>query len=198
MDLIVCDEVTTQLGISLESHLVDWDTGIADLANNNYDFVHYVMHLSAGSLYARYYRDFCGPVGAFSHVGDYRNPELTSLIESLDTAATADQQPIANQIQTIIGENMPNIPLGSHPEWYIYNTKYWTGWPNGDHPFLLDGPYEGPTSIAQVQKILLMLEPAGVTPTPTGWPVEYTYAAVAIVVIVILIILGYALMRRRK
>jgi peptide/nickel transport system substrate-binding protein len=196
MDLIVCDEVTTQLGISLESHLVDWDTGIADLANNNYDFVHYVMHLSAGSMYARYYRDFCGPVGAFSHVGDYRNPELTSLIESLDTAAPADQQPIANQIQTIIGEQMPNIPLGSHPEWYIYNTKYWTGWPNGDHPFLLDGPYEGPTNIAQVQKILLMLEPAGVT--PTGWPAEYTYAAVAIVVIIILIILGYALMRRRK
>ena len=196
IDLVICDEVTKGLGITLTSKLVDWNTGIADLGSNNFDFVDYVMHLSAGSMYARYYRDFCGDVGAFSHVGDYRNPELTSLISSLDIAAPADQQAIANQIQTIIGENMPNIPIATHPEWYIYNTKYWTGWPNEDKPFLLDGPYEGSTNIAQVQKILLMLEPAGVT--PTGWPVEYTYAAVAIVVIVILIILGYALMRKRK
>jgi peptide/nickel transport system substrate-binding protein len=198
IDLVICNEVTKGLGITLTSNLVDWNTGIADLGSNNFDFVDYVMHLSAGSMYARYYRDFCGDVGAFSHVGDYRNPELTSLISSLDTAAPADQQAIANQIQTIIGENMPNIPIATHPEWYIYNTKYWTGWPNEDNPFLLDGPYEGSTNIAQVQKILLMLEPTGVTSTPTGWPVEYIYAAVAVVVIVILIILGYALMRKRK
>jgi ABC-type oligopeptide transport system substrate-binding subunit len=159
IDVIICDAVTNTLGIKLETNFSDYSTYLAKMDAMDFDLVHYCMELSSGNMYQRYSQIFTGPVGAGSHYGDYRNPQLDTLICSLETvpASSQAQHNIANQIQEIIGSNLPVIPVAGHPNWYIYNEKYWIGWPNQDNPLLPAGPYGTSMYDANLHAILLGL-----------------------------------------
>ncbi|HLE75818.1 MAG TPA: ABC transporter substrate-binding protein [Candidatus Bathyarchaeia archaeon] len=201
-----------EIGITMTQKVVDWGTNDADAHAFNYDFMHFVMHAATGSMYDRYYQMFVGTDYYWNHYGDYRNPELTELIRQLDITAGTAQQAVADDILTIIGEEMPIIPFGGHPNWYQCNTKYWLGFSNKEtNQILPAGPFGGTATSALLQTVVLGLtanpDAPGASPTPTatptatptvGIPPEYTYAAVAIVVIVVVVVLGYALMKRRK
>jgi len=110
--------------------VVDWGTSDADGHAFNYDFMHFVMHSSSGSMFDRYYQMFVGTDYYWNHYGDYRNPTLVDLIGQLDVTAGAAQQAVADQILTIIGTDMPIIPFGGHPNWYQFNIMYWLGFSN--------------------------------------------------------------------
>ena len=170
IDVFAADMIGGLLGIPIETYFPDYGTYEAKMNTLDFDFVHYVMHWGVnGDLYERYAQMFTGEVSAYGHYGDYRNPELEDLLENLDTvpAGTAAQQDIADQIQEIVGQEMPMIPLAGHPDWYIYSNQYWRGWPNErDNPFLAASPYGGTSQTTNLHKIILGLA-AAVGPCPT-------------------------------
>jgi len=86
-------------------------------------------------MYDRYHQMFVGTDYYWNHYGDYRNPELVDLVRQLDITTGAAQQAVAEQILTIIGQEMPIILFGGYPNWYQYNTMYWLG-------FLQQGGHE--------------------------------------------------------
>ena len=160
IDVFAVDQIGSFLDISIETYFPDYGTYEAKMNDMDFDFVHYVMHWGLnGDMYERYAQMFTGPVGCYGHYGDYRNPELEDLLDSLDTvpAGSAEQQNIANQIQEIVGREMPMIPLAGHPDWYIYSDQYWTGWPNEYNPFLAASPYGGTSQVANLHTIILGL-----------------------------------------
>jgi len=170
MDVFAADMIGSLLGISIETYFPDFGTYTAKMDTMDFDFVHYVMHWGPnGDLFQRYDQMFRGDyVGAWGHYGGYRNLQLNDLLDQLDTepAGSPEQQNIANQIQEIIGQELPMIPLAGHPNWYIYSNQYWRGWPNEANPFLACGPYGGSSVTTNLHQIVLMLEPA-VGPCPT-------------------------------
>jgi peptide/nickel transport system substrate-binding protein len=203
IDALACSMIKS-LGITMTQKVVDWGTNDADGHAFNYDFMHFVMHTSSGSMFDRYYQLFVGTDYYWNHYGDYRNPELVDLIGQLDITAGTEQQAVADQILTILGEEMPIIPFGGHPNWYQYNDMYWLNFSNRvDNQILPAGPFGGTATSALMQTVALGLTANPEAPPPTGTtgagiPVEYMYAAVVIVAIVIVVAVGYMLMRRGK
>jgi hypothetical protein len=179
--------------------------------------MHFVMHQANGAMYDRYYQMFVGTDYYWNHYGDYRNPDLVELIRQLDVTAGSEQQAVADQILTIIGEEMPIIPFGGHPNWYQYNTMYWLGFSNKDNNQILPaGPFGGTATSGLMQTVVLGLtaNPEATpeeTPTPTpavsptespavtaaALPMEYI-VAIVVVVVVVIAIAAVVLRKRRK
>lgn len=170
-DAIACYAVRTGLGINLQSVLLGsgWSTEYVDrmnyvMGNSSFDFADYCMEGALNNnLYERYTQFFTGSYeGTWNHYGSYRNPTLTALIYSLDTvtAGSQAQKDIANQIFEIVGNDLPLIPEGGHPNWYIYSTKYWMGFADQySNPLAPAGPYIGSANIAALQLAIWRLIP---------------------------------------
>jgi len=215
IDALACSMIKS-IGITMTQKVVDWGTNEADGHAFNYDFMHFVMHSSTGTMYDRYFQMFGNQTDYYwNHYGDYRNPELQELIRQLDITTGAAQQAVADQILTIIGENMPIIPFGGHPNWYQYNILYWVGFSNKAayqvkmqnvtvnvqvNQILPAGPFGGTATSALMQTVVLGLTASPLAPAeaPAAIPMEYVYAAVVIIAIVIVVVVGYILMKRRK
>jgi hypothetical protein len=167
VDRVVCDLVQKNLGINLQSAPISVACmGYIDemnyvMGNSSFDFATYCMEIGVNSnLYERYTQFFTGYEGCWSHYGSYRNPTLTALISSLDTATGQAKQNIANQIETIVGTDLPIIPMGGHPQWYIYSDKYWTGFPEQySSPLMPATPYVFSANIAALQMGIWRLHP---------------------------------------
>jgi hypothetical protein len=172
IDALGCSMIRNSLGITMTQKVVDWGTNDADGHSFNYDFMHFVMHSSTGTMYDRYYQMFVGTDYYWNHYGDYRNPDLVELIRQLDITSGAAQQTVANNILTIIGTNMPIIPFGGHPNWYQYNTMYWVGFSNKvTNPILPAGPFGGTATSGLMQTVVLGLS--------ARTPVTYSNIAVS-------------------
>jgi len=199
IDALACSMIKS-IGITMTQKVVDWGTNDADAHAFNYDFMHFVMHSSTGTMYDRYFQMFGNQTDYYwNHYGDYRNPELQELIRQLDVTVGAAQQAVADQIITIIGTEMPIIPFGGHPNWYQYNTMYWLNFSNKeDNPILPAGPFGGTATSGLMQAVMLGLTANPEAPEePAAIPMEYVYAGIAVVVIVIVVVAGYMLMRKR-
>jgi hypothetical protein len=171
-DSIVCYSVQQSLGINLVSDLLGppgWSPEYVDRmnyvkGNSSFDFADYCMEGALdNNMFERYTQFFTGSYeGTWNHYGSYRNPTLTTLIASLDTvpAGSQAQQNIANQIEQIVGSNIPIIPEGGHPNWYIYSDKYWIGFADQySNPLLPCGPYIGRANLADLQLGIWRLHP---------------------------------------
>lgn len=65
----------------------------------------------------------------------YVNPELDAALDAFNTTTDpAQQAEYMNQIQYIIGEDMPLLNVFNNPQWYEYSTRRFTGWFNADNP----------------------------------------------------------------
>jgi peptide/nickel transport system substrate-binding protein len=161
IDALACSMIKNSLGITMTQKVVDWGTNDADGHAFNYDFMHFVMHSSTGTMYDRYYQMFVGTDYYWNHYGDYRNSTLVELIRQLDVTSGAAQQTVADKILAILGTDMPIIPFGGHPNWYQYNTMYWTGFSNkASNPILPAGPFGGTATSALMQAVVLNLSPS--------------------------------------
>jgi peptide/nickel transport system substrate-binding protein len=172
IDALGCSMIKNSLGITMTQKVVDWGTNDADGHSFNYDFMHFVMHSSTGTMYDRYYQMFVGTDYYWNHYGDYRNPDLVELIRQLDITSETAQQTVADNILTIIGTDMPIIPFGGHPNWYQYNTMYWVGFSNkATNPILPAGPFGGTATSGLMQTVVLGLSARA--------PVTYSNIAVS-------------------
>jgi peptide/nickel transport system substrate-binding protein len=74
----------------------------------------------------------------------YSNPELDKLLDSFyQTSDEAEQRKIMDQVQMIIGRDLPYVAVFNNPLWYEYSTKRFTGWFNADNPVARPVVYGG-------------------------------------------------------
>jgi ABC-type transport system substrate-binding protein len=157
IDALACSQLKN-LGITMTQKVADWGTNDEDGHSFNYNFMHYVMHTSTGTMFDRYYQMFVGTDHYWNHYGDYRNATLVDLLRQLDTTTGTAQQAVADQILAIIGTDMPIIPFGGHPNWYQYNSLYWVGFSNkATNQILPAGPFGGTSTSALLQSVVLGL-----------------------------------------
>ena len=74
----------------------------------------------------------------------YSNPELDKLLDSFyQTSDEAEQHKIMDEVQMIIGRDLPYVAVFNNPLWYEYSTKRFTGWFNADNPVARPVVYGG-------------------------------------------------------
>lgn len=179
------------------------DSGQYDAAINNFG------SFATPSPYNLYYWAFAATPGIWTgNHGRYNNTKLKSLIQQLGQVAPLPEnegkiKSILRDIQKILLDEMPALPLWYNGYWFLASQKYWTGWPTVNNPYGVPTIWNGQWQHGGLL-VLLNLKPvsaAAAPATPTapsqgGLPVELV---IAIVVIVILaVVLAYYFMAMRK
>ena len=201
MDQVAAAAFSSKLDIQTQVEFISgWGTVQVRMNNYNFDFANMVMSGQINmNMYERYFQMFSPDSasaggGVNAPLGGWYNQDFIDGIEELDThpADSAAQWAVANELQTILGDEMPVIPLAGHADWQIYSTTYWTGWPNSvTNPMLPSSPFAGATQNANLLAIIFGLNATGATtPPPAG---DYTLilvgAGVAILAVAVVIVL---------
>lgn len=67
----------------------------------------------------------------------YSNPELDKVFDDYRRAATDDdRKKLFDQVQVIVADNLPVVPVFNGPTWYQFSTKRFTGWVTKDEPVM--------------------------------------------------------------
>src|SRR5690606_19319307 len=84
----------------------------------------------------------------------WENAELMELLGQYTQVSDADEQKaIMDEIQMIVAEAMPVIPVYNSPSFYQYNTSRFTGWASAEDP-----KYSPVVSNANPSRLLQLLD----------------------------------------
>jgi peptide/nickel transport system substrate-binding protein len=157
---LIADQVKETLGADAKVNTPDADTWWANKRTGEFDAI---MHWtdSGTTPYDLYSDSMDGRwllTGAEVdyNFGRYENPRATELLNTYATASNdADRTAALEEIQQIFVEEVPVIPVGTHPFLGEYNTRGYVGWPNEDDPYATADPVQVTAAM-----ILTKLKPA--------------------------------------
>ncbi|ADO41453.1 ABC transporter substrate-binding protein [Ketogulonicigenium vulgare] len=129
-------ETLTEAGLNVSMSTPDSAVWGADLIAGNYAMTLNAL-ASASNPYFPYRQtfnpdDFGRSRFAAPHWSD---EHMMELLNTYTTTQDADQQKaIMDEVQMIVAQNMPVIPVYNSPAFYQYNTTNFTGWFNAENP----------------------------------------------------------------
>ena len=201
MDQVAAQSFSSLLHINTQVEFISgWGTVQVRMNNFQFDLADMVMSGQINmNMYERYFQMFSPESssaggGVNAPLGGWYNQTFIDDIEELDTypAGSAEQWAVANEMQEILGQVMPVIPLAGHADWQIYSTTYWDNWPNSvTNPMLPSSPFAGTTQNANLLAIVFGLESTGATtpPPPGDNTLIYVGIGIAILAVVVVIVL---------
>jgi hypothetical protein len=204
MDAVAAQLFSSLLNIQTQVELISgWGTVQVRMNNFQFDLADMVMSGQINmNMYERYFQMFSPESssaggGVNAPLGGWYNQTFIDDIELLDTfpAGSAAQWAVANEMQEILGEVMPVIPLAGHADWQIYSTTYWENWPNSvTNPMLPSSPFAGTTQNANLLAIVFALNSTGAAPPPQG---DYTLLIVGVGIVILVVVVVIVLYKRR-
>jgi peptide/nickel transport system substrate-binding protein len=84
----------------------------------------------------------------------FSDPTVDALIEQYASASADEQHSIIVQLQKVMLDQVPVIPMTENVNWFQYNTKTFTGWPTESNPYALPAPY----AVPDLEQVLLHLK----------------------------------------
>jgi peptide/nickel transport system substrate-binding protein len=159
---LIATQVKNTLGADAKVATPDADTWTTNVATGNFDAV---LHWSgSGSNPWHIYDDVMN--GAYvdqaaggkvaDNFGRYNNPEANALLKQYAQASDeATRTDALNKIQKIFVEDVPAIPIGTHPQLAEYNTRTFTGWPSESDQYATADPTQ-PSAV----QVVMNLKPA--------------------------------------
>lgn len=156
---LVATQVKNTLGADAKVATPDANTWFGNLSSGNFDAA---LHWSgSGSNPWHIYDDVMN--GAYlqqasggqvsDNFGRYDNPTATALLQNYASASDdATRTDTLNQIQKIFVEDVPAIPIGTHPTLGEYNTRSFVGWPSEDDQYATADP-TAPSAVQVVMKL---------------------------------------------
>ncbi|SEB43701.1 peptide/nickel transport system substrate-binding protein [Paramicrobacterium humi] len=157
---LIADQVKKTLGADAKVDTPDADTWWAAKRSGDFDAI---MHWTdSGTTPYDLYSDTMD--GRWLLAGDdvdynfgrYKNDRATELLNTYATSASDDERTAAlEELQKIFVEDVPVIPVGTHPYLGEYNTRNYVGWPSEDDQYATADPTQ-----VTVPLILTKLKPA--------------------------------------
>ncbi|MGM1018210.1 MAG: ABC transporter substrate-binding protein [Actinomycetota bacterium] len=157
---LIADQVSETLGADAKVDTPDADTWWANKRSGDFDAI---MHWTdSGTTPYDLYSDTMD--GRWLVAGDevdynfgrYENERVTELLNTYATTADEDERTAAlYEIQTVFVEDVPVIPVGTHPYLGEYNTRGYVGWPSEEDQYATADPTQ-----VTVPLILTKLTPA--------------------------------------
>ena len=156
---LVATQVKNTLGADAKVATPDANTWFGNLSSGNFEAA---LHWSgSGSNPWHIYDDVMN--GAYlqqasggqvsDNFGRYDNPTATALLQKYASASDdATRTDTLNQIQKIFVEDVPAIPIGTHPTLGEYNTRSFVGWPSEDDQYATADP-TAPSAVQVVMKL---------------------------------------------
>jgi peptide/nickel transport system substrate-binding protein len=86
---------------------------------------------------------FGGNIGSTNYER-FKSPSTDALFNQYSSASQADQVNIIHQIQKVMVDQIPLIPVTEGVDWYQYDTSHFSGWPTQANPYAQPAPYQAP------------------------------------------------------
>jgi len=159
---LISTQVEKTLGADVKVATPDADTWTSNIATGNFDAaLHWTgsgsnpWHIYDDTMNGAYLDQEDGGQVA-DNFGRYDNPEATKLLQEYAAASDeATRKTLLDQIQKIFVEEVPAIPVGTHPQLAEYNTRNFTGWPSESNQYATADPTQ-PWAV----QVLMQLKPA--------------------------------------
>ena len=154
---LIADQVKKTLGADAKVATPDVDTWWAAKRAGNFDAI---MHWTDGGTtpYDLYSDTMDGRwllagKDVDYNFGRFKNDQVTQLLNTYATSSKADDRTAAlAQIEKIFVEQVPVIPVGTHPVLAEYNTRNYVGWPSESDQYATADPLS-PTAALIMTKL---------------------------------------------
>ncbi len=157
---LIAEELDAALGIEVNVDQPDW--GGWDAARQEGTFQAIIHWLEdTGNAYGLYTSTmdpkWIVDDRAQFNFGRFDDPAVTEALNTYANASSDEEREAALEVmQTAFVENVPAIPLGSHPLLGEYNTRNYVGWPEEGNLYASADPTQ-----PGIVQILTQLQPAG-------------------------------------
>jgi peptide/nickel transport system substrate-binding protein len=136
-----------EVGIDAVLETIDTPIWVERRQKGDFDLLFNLSTVGPGTPYASY-RDSMSkrtsaPTGtaATGNYGRFVSAEADTLLnEFAATSDLAKQKEIAAQLQKIFADQAPFIPLWPNPNYFIYSTSRFQGWPSAENPYAVGTP----------------------------------------------------------
>ena len=141
-----------QAGIELKAQNLESNAYFDKLFTGNFDLAYGSVNTSPGpspyyELRNSLHSGTTAPTGqtAAGDYGRYKNPALDALFDQYGaTSDSAKQHDLIKQVEAIVLEDVPIIPVTEGVAWYQYSTKDFAGWPTQQDPYAAPAPWNIP------------------------------------------------------
>jgi len=141
-----------QVGIEIKPDNLDAQAYFDKLFSGNFQLAYGSVNTSPGpspyyELRNSLHSATTAPIGqtAAGDYGRYKNPTLDGLFDQFgQTTDQAKQHDLMKQVEGIVLEDVPIIPVTEGVAWYQYSTRDFAGWPTKDDPFAAPAPWNLP------------------------------------------------------
>ncbi|NAZ24662.1 MAG: ABC transporter substrate-binding protein [Thermofilum sp.] len=198
------------VGINAEAVFPDFGAYVEQIDKGTYDAaINNFGSFAAPTPYQLYYWAYNATPGIWTgNMGRYQNAKLQQLITQLGKIPpdqTDKMKSVLRDIQQILLDEMPALPLWLNGYWFLASQKYWTGWPNENNPYAVPTNWNGQWQHGGLLVLLNLkpaTQPAQQQPQPTTQPTapagpDYTTIGIVIVVLVIIVITVYMFLRKK-
>jgi peptide/nickel transport system substrate-binding protein len=86
---------------------------------------------------------FGGNIGSTNYER-FKSPSTDALFNQYSAASPTQQVDIIHQIQKVMVDQVPLIPVTEGVDWYQYDTSHFGGWPTQSNPYAQPSPYQAP------------------------------------------------------
>lgn len=141
-----------QLGIELKPQNMDSNAYFDKLFSGNFDLAYGSLNTSPGPTPYYELRNTLASattaaIGATAagDYGRYSNPAADALFDQFGaTTDSGKQHDLIRQVEAIMLEDVPVIPITEGVAWYQYSTKDFAGWPTPQDPYAAPAPWNLP------------------------------------------------------
>jgi peptide/nickel transport system substrate-binding protein len=150
-----------QAGIELKPENLSSDDYDSKLFNGQFDLAYYAETGGPTPYYEFRQWLFSGntaPIGqtASTNFERYSDPATDALLNAYgSTTDPATQHQIVGQLEQIMLQQVPVIPITESVDWFQYDTTHFTGWPTPQNQFALPAAFQVP----DMGQVLLHLQP---------------------------------------
>ncbi len=151
-------EQYAKIGIEIVPQGVSFESWIASRGSG--DFTVTITSVNIGqtpfdmykSMMSSEYSVDSGPV--ISNFGRFYNDDADAALAAYaSTADKAAQQEALDNLQKIMVEEVPTIPMFQSPNWFQSNTERWEGFPSEEDPYAFGAPYQSPDILLVIQNL---------------------------------------------
>lgn len=129
------------LGITVNVTTPSVSTWVSDMQTGNFDMT-LTFGLNQFNPYFYYQANLASsntaPIGkaATSNYERYSNPTVDALLSQYaQSTSTAQQHRIIDQLQKVMLQQVPVIPMFYAANWNEYDNRYYVGWPSASNPY---------------------------------------------------------------
>ena len=141
-----------QVGIELKAQNLESNAYFDKLFTGNFQLAYGSLDTSPGptpyyELRNTLHSGTTAAIGqtAAGDYGRYKNPAVDTLFDQFGaTTDSAKQHDLIKQVEAIMLEDVPVIPVTEGVAWYQYSTKDFAGWPTPEDPYAAPAPWNLP------------------------------------------------------